>query len=154
VFYVSGLARKKHDNPVRVRLIHPFIMLYFVERLLFRLSISRYSEQLVLKGGLLLYLSFCLTCSPFTNYIPRNYCGMPPPKFSKTPRTGTTVRPSIILEKFLKRDVLKRSVLGRVILGVFCSAVKLLLTSSKLRYTTQCKHLGTTKVTESDVDNS
>ena len=32
------------------------LMLYFVERLLFRLSISRYSEQFVLKGGLLLYL--------------------------------------------------------------------------------------------------
>jgi len=32
------------------------LMLYLVERLLFRLSISRYSEQFVLKGGLLLYL--------------------------------------------------------------------------------------------------
>ena len=32
------------------------LMLYFVERLLFRLSISRYSGQFVLKGGLLLYL--------------------------------------------------------------------------------------------------
>lgn len=32
------------------------LMLYFVERLLFRLSISRYGEQFVLKGGLLLYL--------------------------------------------------------------------------------------------------
>jgi len=32
------------------------LMLYFVERLLFRLSLSRYSDQFVLKGGLLLYL--------------------------------------------------------------------------------------------------
>ena len=32
------------------------LMLYFVERLLYRLSLSRYSEQFVLKGGLLLYL--------------------------------------------------------------------------------------------------
>jgi predicted nucleotidyltransferase component of viral defense system len=32
------------------------LMLYFVERLLFRLSISRYNGQFVLKGGLLLYL--------------------------------------------------------------------------------------------------
>jgi predicted nucleotidyltransferase component of viral defense system len=32
------------------------LMLYFVERLLFRLSMSRYCEQFVLKGGLLLYL--------------------------------------------------------------------------------------------------
>ena len=32
------------------------LMLYLTERLLFRLSISRYSEQFVLKGGLLLYL--------------------------------------------------------------------------------------------------
>ena len=32
------------------------LMLYLVERLLFRLSISRYREQFVLKGGLLLYL--------------------------------------------------------------------------------------------------
>jgi len=32
------------------------LMLYFIERLLFRLSVSRYSGQFVLKGGLLLYL--------------------------------------------------------------------------------------------------
>jgi len=32
------------------------LMLYFAERLLFRMSISRYSEKFVLKGGLLLYL--------------------------------------------------------------------------------------------------
>jgi len=32
------------------------LMLYLVERLLFRLSISRYNEKFVLKGGLLLYL--------------------------------------------------------------------------------------------------
>ena len=32
------------------------LMLYFVERLLFRLSISNYRDQFVLKGGLLLYL--------------------------------------------------------------------------------------------------
>jgi len=32
------------------------LMLYLVERLLFRLSVSRYSGQFVLKGGLLLYL--------------------------------------------------------------------------------------------------
>jgi len=32
------------------------LMLYLVERLLFKLSISRYNEQFVLKGGLLLYL--------------------------------------------------------------------------------------------------
>ena len=32
------------------------LMMYLVERLLFRMSISRYSEQFVLKGGLLLYL--------------------------------------------------------------------------------------------------
>jgi predicted nucleotidyltransferase component of viral defense system len=32
------------------------LMLYFVERLLFKLSISRYSDQFVLKGGLLLYI--------------------------------------------------------------------------------------------------
>jgi len=32
------------------------LMLYLAERLLFRLSISRYSEHFVLKGGLLLYL--------------------------------------------------------------------------------------------------
>jgi len=32
------------------------LMLYLVERLLFRLSLSRYNEQFVLKGGLLLYL--------------------------------------------------------------------------------------------------
>jgi predicted nucleotidyltransferase component of viral defense system len=31
-------------------------MLYFVERLLYRLSVSAYSERFVLKGGLLLYL--------------------------------------------------------------------------------------------------
>jgi len=31
------------------------LMLYFVERLLYRLSISRYSDRFVLKGGLLLY---------------------------------------------------------------------------------------------------
>ena len=31
------------------------LMLYFIERLLYRLSISRYSGQFVLKGGLLLY---------------------------------------------------------------------------------------------------
>jgi len=32
------------------------LMLYFIERLLFRLFVSRYSGQFVLKGGLLLYL--------------------------------------------------------------------------------------------------
>lgn len=32
-----------------------YIMLYFIERLLFRLSISDYSDTFVLKGGLLLY---------------------------------------------------------------------------------------------------
>ena len=32
------------------------LMLYLVERLLFRLSISRYNDKFVLKGGLLLYL--------------------------------------------------------------------------------------------------
>jgi len=32
------------------------LMLYLVERLLFRLSISRYSDRFILKGGLLLYL--------------------------------------------------------------------------------------------------
>jgi len=31
------------------------LMLYFIERLLYRLSISRYSDQFVLKGGMLLY---------------------------------------------------------------------------------------------------
>jgi len=31
------------------------LMLYLIERLLYRLSISRYSEQFILKGGLLLY---------------------------------------------------------------------------------------------------
>jgi predicted nucleotidyltransferase component of viral defense system len=31
------------------------LMLYFIERLLYRLSISRYNNQFVLKGGLLLY---------------------------------------------------------------------------------------------------
>lgn len=31
------------------------LMLYFIERLLFRLSLSKYSNQFVLKGGLLLY---------------------------------------------------------------------------------------------------
>ena len=31
------------------------LMLYFIERLLYRLSISKYSDQFVLKGGLLLY---------------------------------------------------------------------------------------------------
>jgi predicted nucleotidyltransferase component of viral defense system len=31
------------------------LMLYFIERLLYRLSISRYSDQFILKGGLLLY---------------------------------------------------------------------------------------------------
>ena len=31
------------------------LMLYYIERLLYRLSISRYSDQFVLKGGLLLY---------------------------------------------------------------------------------------------------
>jgi len=47
---LKNIADKEHK---------PFdfiLMLYFVERLLFRLSISRYSEQFVLKGGLLLYL--------------------------------------------------------------------------------------------------
>jgi len=32
------------------------LMLYFAERLLFRMSISKYNEQFILKGGLLLYL--------------------------------------------------------------------------------------------------
>ena len=31
------------------------LMLYFIERLLYRLSISRYANAFVLKGGLLLY---------------------------------------------------------------------------------------------------
>jgi len=31
------------------------LMLYLIERLLYRLSVSRYSGQFVLKGGLLLY---------------------------------------------------------------------------------------------------
>ena len=47
---LKNIADKEHK---------PFdfiLMLYFVERLLFRLSLSRYSDQFVLKGGLLLYL--------------------------------------------------------------------------------------------------
>lgn len=32
------------------------VMLYFIERLIYRLSVSRFGEQFVLKGGLLLYL--------------------------------------------------------------------------------------------------
>jgi len=47
---LKNIADKEHK---------PFdfiLMLYLVERLLFRLSISSYSEQFVLKGGLLLYL--------------------------------------------------------------------------------------------------
>ncbi|MDO9492574.1 nucleotidyl transferase AbiEii/AbiGii toxin family protein [Acetobacterium sp.] len=32
-----------------------YIMLYFIERLLYRLSLSNYTDTFVLKGGLLLY---------------------------------------------------------------------------------------------------
>ena len=44
---IAGKERKQFDF---------ILMLYFIERLMFRLSLSRYSDQFVLKGGLLLYL--------------------------------------------------------------------------------------------------
>ena len=51
----SVRARLKN---VAIREGKPFdfiLMLYFIERLLYRLSVSRYNEKFVLKGGLLLY---------------------------------------------------------------------------------------------------
>jgi predicted nucleotidyltransferase component of viral defense system len=47
---LKNIADKEHKQ------FDFILMLYFVERLLFRLSMSRYGEQFVLKGGLLLYL--------------------------------------------------------------------------------------------------
>ena len=47
---LKNIADKEHKQ------FDFILMLYFVERLLFRLSISRYSDKFVLKGGLLLYL--------------------------------------------------------------------------------------------------
>jgi len=47
---LKNIADKEHKQ------FDFILMLYFVERLLFRLSLTRYSEQFVLKGGLLLYL--------------------------------------------------------------------------------------------------
>ncbi len=56
---------EKKSSSIRARLKNiannehkPFdfvLMLYFIERLLYRISVSEYSEQFVLKGGLLLY---------------------------------------------------------------------------------------------------
>jgi len=53
---VSIRARLKNIADKERKPFDFILMLYFVERLLFRLSISRYSEHFVLKGGLLLYL--------------------------------------------------------------------------------------------------
>ncbi len=52
----SVRARLKNVSDREVKPFDFILMLYFVERLLYRLSISRYGEQFVLKGGLLLYL--------------------------------------------------------------------------------------------------
>ncbi|MCL2225329.1 MAG: nucleotidyl transferase AbiEii/AbiGii toxin family protein [Defluviitaleaceae bacterium] len=51
----SVQARLKNIAVKEHRQFDFIIMLYLVERLLFRLSISRYNEQFALKGGLLLY---------------------------------------------------------------------------------------------------
>ena len=47
---LKNIADKEHKQ------FDFILMLYFVERLLFRLSVSRYSDKFVLKGGLLLYM--------------------------------------------------------------------------------------------------
>jgi predicted nucleotidyltransferase component of viral defense system len=52
----SVRARLKNIADKEQKQFDFILMLYFIERLLFRLSLSRYSEQFVLKGGLLLYL--------------------------------------------------------------------------------------------------
>jgi predicted nucleotidyltransferase component of viral defense system len=49
-------ARLKNIADKECKQFDFILMLYFIERLLFRLSISRYSDHFILKGGLLLYL--------------------------------------------------------------------------------------------------
>jgi len=46
---LKNIADKEHKQ------FDFILMLYFIERLLYRLSISRYSDMFILKGGLLLY---------------------------------------------------------------------------------------------------
>ena len=48
-------ARLKNVADKEQRPFNFILMLYFIERLLYRLSISRYQDMFVLKGGLLLY---------------------------------------------------------------------------------------------------